>query len=260
MSDGLTKPAPARVLRLQRNGRDSAKAMRGKAEIEPLEPANDSLSVSAYQQIKAAIVSCRIPPGSDVSETQLSELTGLGKAPVRSAVARLSQEGLLRPVPRRGYLVSPITLHDIQENFRVRLLLEPRAARLAAGRLTEAHVRRLYSAVDLSHLGDSDADVADFLRLNKLFHVTIAEASGNQKMAAIIATLLDEVERMLHLFLTREHLTVQFQDEHRELFDALVAGEEDRAETLAYEQIKGGQELLLRSVLNADLASQAVSI
>lgn len=211
--------------------------------------AEDTLSSSAYTRIKAAIVSCEFPPGTEITEGQLAEHLGLGKAPIRSGLVRLSHEGLLRPLPRRGYLVTPVTLDDVQNVFQLRLMLEPKAARLAAGHLTESHIRRLHETLDESKVAGRDTDISGFLRLNKTFHVTIAEATGNYKLANFISMLLDEVERILHLLLENEPRGPQFQDEHRELFDALLAGEAEKAERLAYEQIKGGQELVLRSML-----------
>lgn len=211
--------------------------------------AEDSLSSSAYNKIKAAIVSCEFAPGTEVTEAQLAEHLGLSKAPIRSGLARLSHEGLLRPLPRRGYLVTPITLDDVQHVFQLRLLLEPKAARLAAGHLSQAHIRRLHETLDVSSIAARDTDISSFLRLNKTFHVTIAEATGNYKLANFISTLLDEVERILHLLLESEPRAPQFQDEHRVLFDALIAGEAEEAERLAYEQIKGGQEAVVRSML-----------
>lgn len=230
--------------------------MRPNAE-EDVTEGYDSLSLHAYQRIKRAIVTCEIRPGSEVTEAQLTALTGLSKAPVRSGLARLSHEGLLRPVPRRGYLVSPITLQDVQEIFQLRLLLEPQAARLAAGRLSEAHLRQLYAAVAQPDPGATEA-ADSFLRSNKTFHVTIASATGNQRLAASVAALLDEVERMLHLIVATRDRTQQFREEHRELLTALVTGDANCAEQLAYAQIRGGQELLITSMLKMPNAAASI--
>src|SRR5882757_7422730 len=92
----------------------------------------------AYERIKHDIITCAIAPGTEISEPQLCTHYRLGKAPVRMALIRLAHDGLLRAIPRRGYMVTPITLKDIQDVFELRLMLEPAAARMAAGKV-DAH-------------------------------------------------------------------------------------------------------------------------
>jgi hypothetical protein len=99
------------------------------------------LSERAYERVKHDIICCLFAPGSEISEAQLCAQYKLGKAPVRMALSRLAHDGLVRAIPRRGYMVTPVTLKDIQDVFELRLLLEPPAARLAASPVFEAGVR-----------------------------------------------------------------------------------------------------------------------
>jgi len=90
------------------------------------------LTDRAYERIKHDIICCIIAPGTEISEAQLCAQYKLGKAPVRMALSRLAHDGLVRAIPRRGYMVTAITLKDIQDIFELRLMLEPAAARMAA--------------------------------------------------------------------------------------------------------------------------------
>ena len=94
----------------------------------------------AFEMLRADIVTCRIAPGSNVSEAELAARYGLGKAAIRRALIRLSERGWVQALSRRGYVVKPIALRDIGEIFSLRRMLEPVAARHAAGR---ADVNRL---------------------------------------------------------------------------------------------------------------------
>src|SRR5205085_3969925 len=71
------------------------------------------LTERAYERVRRDIISCVIAPGSEISEAQLSTQYKMGKAAVRGALTKLSHDGLVRAIPRRGYMVMPITLKDI---------------------------------------------------------------------------------------------------------------------------------------------------
>src|SRR5438445_603484 len=95
-----------------------------------------SLTARVYQDLKRDIMTCALRPGAEVYEGQLAERYGVSKTPIREALNTLRQEGYVRVLPRRGYVVAPVSVEDVQEVFHVRLLLEPSAAELAAQRVS----------------------------------------------------------------------------------------------------------------------------
>src|SRR4051794_3237533 len=94
-----------------------------------------SLTEQAVGILRREILTTRMRPGETLSESAVAQQLELGKAPVRAALARLAEEGLVQAVPRRGWIVSLVTIRDIHEVFGLRLLLEPEAARMATGRV-----------------------------------------------------------------------------------------------------------------------------
>jgi DNA-binding GntR family transcriptional regulator len=210
------------------------------------------LSERAYERIKHDIISCQIVPGAEISEGQLCEQYKLGKAPVRVALSRLAHDGLVRAIPRRGYMVTPVTLKDIQDVFELRLMLEPRAARLAAGRVNAKRLRVLDDICQAGYLPGEARSTARFLEANKEFHVVIAQASGNGRLAHAIEQLLDEMTRLLHLGLGIRNRTREMQHEHRTLVRALVRGDGETAETICREQIEAARDMVLKAILNSD--------
>lgn len=222
-----------------------------KLSLAPDGPAEgEFLNDAAYRRIREDIISCKLEPGRSYTETQLAERYELGKAPIRYGLARLAHEGLVQAVPRRGYVVASFTVQDAQEIFQLRLLLEPLAARLAAGRIREDQLAQLHAAALVSYEpGDAESEAA-FLNANRTFHVMVAEASGNQRLANAVANLLDEHRRLLHMGLTIEPRGGEFQNEHIDLLKVLLSGDGEKAETLVREQIEGGQKMVIEGLLN----------
>lgn len=214
--------------------------------------ADQPLNLTAYVAIKRDIVRCELKPGSQISEHGLVERYDLGRAAVRTALNRLFQEGLVRPVPRQGYVIAPITLKNVRDLFDVRVLLEPEAARLAAGRASSGELEELAELCRSARyrLGDV-ASAEEFLRRNTAFHVGIAKASGNDRLATIIASLLDEMERLFHLGLMLRDRNDEMYHEHHDLVDALMAGDGARAARVVVEQIETAQQMVTDALLSS---------
>jgi DNA-binding GntR family transcriptional regulator len=211
---------------------------------------------AAYWTIKREIVECVLPPGSEVSERELMERYGLSKAPLREALVRLAQEGLLRAIPRSGYEITPITVQDVRDIFELRLLLEPAAARRAAGHVDNELLTELDAVCRAGYIpGDRESESA-FLRTNREFHLTIAQAAGNRRLAGQVGQLLEEMERLFHLGLAVRNRTVEMQHEHRSLVDALTRGDGEAAEATTIEQIESARRMVMDGILSASWLKQ----
>ncbi len=211
----------------------------------------------AYEALRRDIIRCVVAPGAQISENTVCEMYQMGKAPVRAALMRLSQEGLVRAVPRHGYLVAPITLKSVQDLFELRLVVEPGIARLAIGRIDVAALRKVNVAPGASR-GD-EAELT-FLKANRDFHLAIAEATGNRRLYAMMAQLLDDMARLLHLGL----FSPDWRDgsmrsahesqaaQHEELIAALAKGDAAAAEGAARVHIEESRELVMKALHSQD--------
>ena len=209
------------------------------------------LTQRAYDRIRHDVLTCAIAPGSDVSEAQLSTHYRLGKAPVRVALTRLAHEGLVRAIPRRGYVVTPITLRNIQDVFELRLMLEPSAARMAAGKTDMNRLRSLDEICCAGYEPGDARSISRFLDANKEFHVTIAQATGNARLATAVEQLLDEMTRLLHLGLGLRNRSSELRHEHRALLKALARGDGEAAERESRQQIEGARDMVLSAVMTS---------
>ena len=223
-----------------------------KSEGEPA--AERNLNDIAYGTIKDDIISCVLQPGEDVSEGVLAARYGLGKAPIRSAMMRLRQEGLVVSRGRQGNAVSAVTLRDVQEIFQLRLVLEVTAVRLAAGKVDGARLRALNEAAHAPYSPGDRASESAYLRANREFHRYVAQSSGNQRLAALVVGLMEQHERIVHLGLALQNREHEFHHFHDDLVAALIEGDGERAARLTEAALRGGQKKVMEAL--ADSAAQ----
>lgn len=183
-----------------------------------------------------------------MTEKGLTHRFGLGKTPVREALGRLAHEGLVKAVPRQGYLVTPINVKDVQNIFALRLLLEPEAASLAAEKISEGQLIRLHEICNASYDPNDLVTAEAFLRLNTEFHATIAQVSGNERLAEIIAQLLCEMERIFHVGLRLRNRSEEMTHEHETLVTALRAGDSEAAKRESATQIEASREMVIHGL------------
>ena len=217
----------------------------------PIE-APPSLTERAVLALRRDILTTRLAPGKTVSEAAVAAHLELGKAPVRAALARLAEEGLVQASPRRGWMVSLVTIRDIHEVFDLRLILEPEAARRAAGRMDAGMLARLDDVCAAGYDCADEESAMGFLDANKAFHVAIAEAAGNARLARQLGRLLDESTRMLVLGLRPRDRTGEMAHEHHALVEVLARGQRDEAARIMHEQVSASRRMVLAALTAPD--------
>jgi DNA-binding GntR family transcriptional regulator len=246
-------PAP----RLTSAGSDTRRSQAG--EGVPLRAAPDGtprLTDSAYLAVKQDIVECVLVPGSEVTEPELGARYGFGKAPLREALIRLVHESLVESIPRSGYRISPVTIQDVHDIFDLRLLLEPTAARRAAGHIEASVLTDLNGLCRSGYTPGDRGTESAFLRANRQFHVAIADASGNGRLARVLERLLEETERLFRLGLAVRDRTDEMQHEHEELLRAVVDGDAAAAERVTVQQITAARTMVMDGILAAPWLKQ----
>ena len=224
------------------------------ARSDSKEASAQSLNDIAYTRIKDDIISCALQPGAEISEGLLVTRYGMSKAPIRSAMMRLRQEGLIVSRGRQGNTVSPVTLRDIQEIFQLRLVLDVTAVRLAAGKVDPARLRALNEAAHATYPEGDRAGQAAYLRANRDFHRYVAECTGNQRLVTLVVGLMEQHERIVHLGLAMQRREHEFHHFHDDLVDALVEGEGERAAELTENALRGSQGMVMEAL--TDLPAQ----
>ncbi|MCC8067404.1 MAG: GntR family transcriptional regulator [Clostridiales bacterium] len=142
---------------------------------------NKPLRQTAYEYIKAKILSCEYAPGTYINEHQIcEEMDGISRTPVRDALGRLEQEGLLEIMPKKGILVTALNFSDINRLYEVRLLLEPYVLRRYGAKLDPVELNRFAEIMADPGRIHSDSAQYYFYDLDDQFHGFIMNALPNQ--------------------------------------------------------------------------------
>lgn len=159
---------------------------------------------------------------------------------MRHALRQLEAEGFVHIEPRRGASVATIGLADAQEMFEVRGALEALSARLAADRATHHDIADLEQIVVRGEAGARQHRLAELPNLNTEFHMRVAEVAGNRQLARLISDLRDRIQWIYSRHVERR--AIHSWDEHRRLFDAIVAHDPDSAASIASDHIAAAKE------------------
>ena len=202
----------------------------------------------AYDAIRRAIVRLDLPPSSLIDETALSQRLGLGRTPIREALQRLMHEGLVAVFPRRGMIVAPLSLMDLQNLAQARLIWEPNIARLAARTGTMDAWRALDEALAETPTTFTTVDETERAAdVDRHFHLGIAQATGNPLLVELVERHQRRNARLAFFFLRRglyDPMTAQ----HHAILAALRAGDGDRAAALMEEHIQVTRQRQLRAL------------
>ncbi len=206
------------------------------------------LSEQAYQLIKNDIVTCKLAPGQMIGQAALNQTYQVGVTPIREALRQLAQEGFVQSVPRMGYIVSLITVQDIEEIYEMRMILEVAAVRMAAARGGMDQLKAISRSANFTYTYKDPLSYTEFLTQNAGFHHEIAVASGNQRLADSISRTLDELNRVFHLGLDYRDSAEEMSMDHITLAQSLLERDADQAETLVRGEITRSRDRVLHAL------------
>lgn len=190
---------------------------------------------TAYRHIRNAIVSGELKSGETLQESKLADRIGVSRTPVREALSRLSNEGLVILERYRRGQVASFSMAEVAEVFRLRAKLEGHGARRAARRITPEqieHLEELEAEMEsvFQQLG-WHKHLSEFDQLNNEFHATIAAAADSPRLEKILASSLELPASIFNYYSEPlEDRTRRTHRQHSEIIDALKARNPDWAE------------------------------
>ncbi len=190
---------------------------------------------TAYRFIRQAIISGDLAAGETLQEARLAELIGVSRTPVREALSRLSNEGLVVLERYRRGQVASFTQEDVAEVFRLRAKLEGHAARRAATRISPGEIEQLEAVeAEMETAFESlgwHRHLPRFDELNNEFHAIIARAADSPRLVRILASSLELPASIFNYYSEPvEARTRRTHRQHREIIDALKSRNPDWAE------------------------------
>jgi len=186
-----------------------------------------SLVDVAAEALRRMIVGGALLPGDRIVENQLTHELGISRPPLREALRLLEREGLVRQLPRRGAIVTPLTLHDVYEIFTLRREYERLAVKLGVPVRDPARLVRCRTALEGMEKAAAAGDEAGLSEYAFEFHLSVIGLSGHQRLEDSYRSL--QLQMLLCMAMNRraraDEGLVEDAARHRQLLDRIEAGD-----------------------------------
>ncbi|MEE4243072.1 MAG: GntR family transcriptional regulator [Desulfopila sp.] len=212
-------------------------------EHNPLE--YRSLQVAVYERIKLMILNGELPPKCKLQEELLVALVGTSKTPIKLALAKLEQEGLVVSIPRRGAYVRELTKEDIAEIYLVRSALEGLACSQAAKKITGKEIALLEKLLEQMQKAVAAKDSEEFLRLDENFHEIILQLAALELLNNQLSNLFSVIKLIKVRTVYLDDRIAKAYKEHAGIFEALRSRDGDRSEKEVKRHILNAKKELL---------------
>ena len=187
-----------------------------------------SKSEYAYEQIKEMIITGKLAPLSDVSETDLQNALGVSRSPIREAILRLEREAMLKIYPRKGTIVTDVTQDLIDEVYQVRLVLEPAIAGMAAGRIDRSWLYDMYDRFTNRPEALKDKKLMEYyIMLDNELHTKLMDCCPNRFLRSAVRMVHDQNRRIRYFHPNEDEQITLAAKEHIEIIQALLDNDPD---------------------------------
>ena len=215
-----------------------------------------SLPLHAYLEIKRRILDNELPPNIIILEKELADLLKMSRTPVREALIRLSNEGLVEVRPRHGMRVLPLSAEDMLEIYQILTALESQAAEIVAGKgLTEEQIKQLIDTVDEMDAALEANDLLKWSESDELFHMKLVEFSENQRLIDVVNMYFDQSHRARCFTLHLRPKPINSNNDHRDVVAAIVAKDSKKAARVHRKHREKSGEMLVKILKETNIVN-----
>jgi DNA-binding GntR family transcriptional regulator len=201
----------------------------------------------AYRGLKKLILDGSLPAGAQLLELEAAERLGTSRTPIREAMIRLREEGMVDIRPRHGMRVLPISADDMREIYQVLTGLEGEAAYIVAERgLSKQEKSALDQAVKNMNLALKRDDLLAWAAADESFHSLLVEYSRNRRLINLVSQLWDQAHRARILTLRMRPKPINSNLEHEALVDAIAGGDPEAAQKIHQDHRKRAGAMLVK--------------
>ena len=201
-----------------------------------------------FQTLRQAILKGELQPGERLMEIKLAERLGVSRTPIREAIRKLELEGLVVMVPRKGAAVANITEKDTKDVLEVRRTLEMFAVEVACDRISGEQLEQLKKAAKDFEASKGSMDVIRIAETDMQFHEIIYEATQNERLVQMLNNLRENMYRYRIEYLKDSNYYDSLMSEHREILEAIEAGDKHRARACMESHINNQQRAVIRKI------------
>ena len=198
-----------------------------------------------YLALEDAILSGEYKRGDSLTEMSLCKKLGVSRTPVRSALHRLSEEGLIEIAPNRGAIVVGMNDDDLADIYKTRIRLEGLASSMATERMSDVEKHALAETVELSEFYLGKGDVEKLKELDTNFHIIIYKASGSRTLSKILSELHRNIRSYRKLSLTVPGRLEKSIEEHKEILAAIQSGDAKKADEITSRHIENAMNNMI---------------
>ena len=208
-----------------------------------------SLTSAVAERLREKIVRGEIKEGEQLRQDAIAAQFQVSRIPVREALRQLEAEGLISIVPHRGAVVSLLSCEEIEEIFEMRAVLEPEVLRASILNLTEAQLEKAQEILTTyDRILDNEAAIAEWGRMNWLFHSSLYEAASRPQFMAVIRNINYNGERYIRLQLYLTRAMERAREEHHKLLELCRSRDTEGACRLLAEHIRHAGKSLSAAV------------
>jgi len=186
-----------------------------------------TLSAKVFRQMRADILECRLPPGTKLRFDELRARYSVAVSPLREALTRLAEEGLVILEEHRGYKVAPVSRQKLHEIIATRREVDALTVRLSIERgdaAWEARVRASFSDIATGPISTSDGGMdSEWERFHAAFHASLHSGCGSSWLERLCALLFDQTTRYRRLWFKHLRGDLDVVAEHREIMEAVLS-------------------------------------
>lgn len=186
---------------------------------------SNGLKINAYQVLKDRLVECIYMPGVLLNEAQLAAELQLSRTPIREAISKLESEGFVQVLPKKGILVSNITLKDVVEVFQTRMEIEPISLKLAAPHLPKDEL-----ILFQQRFQEPMPDIQNSFHLDTAMHLFIIEHCGNKYIIDMMHRVFEENTRIIISSKQNKAQVHDAKEEHLAILSLLLNDRFEEAE------------------------------
>jgi DNA-binding GntR family transcriptional regulator len=204
------------------------------------------------------ILTGKLPAGTRLRQADLADQLRISRTPLREALMKLEQEGLITVVPRRGFQVVELKLKEALELYDVREVLDGLAARLLADRTTEQSLKSLQSRIEKMQKCVTTRNAHEWFVQHVAFHDEIYQATGNTRLVGLISAVRLSIQLFHPLLLTTPNRLRDGFLEHRNIFKVIQARDTEKAERLARLHIVNAKAIVLKVMASREPSDEAL--
>ena len=203
--------------------------LRGADWQAPARDRRESVASQVYRLLRTEIVELQLAPRLRLSEKELSLRLGVSRSPIREALLKLADEGLVVIRPQSGTIVAPISIAEVHEGQFVREALETAAIAGAIANIRDEDAVRLRSIVALQDHHARAREEPQFFQGDVAMHVALMQIAGHERSWRLVEQANLQVDRVRRLAVHMPFKMDQLVEEHREIIEAIIGRDEARA-------------------------------